>query len=131
MARSDRERDHQFRMRVVQAVSIGWRQLLTFLSVTIVCVTVYFSIRELAGRRTFADLEFRAIADFKANHYLGVYLPWGLVGAAVTWAKLERILRRRHVERISSEQSETHKLIDPGRRSSGLSKKGQTSPEDE
>lgn len=130
MARIDKELDHQYRMRIVQAVSVGWQSLMRFFGLAAVCATIYFSSRALAGKLTIADLDFRAIANFSANKYFGLILPWGLVGLTAVWGFGERRLRKNHIKRISSESSEMQKKIDPGRRSSHLSLKGDTSPED-
>jgi hypothetical protein len=117
-------------MRVVQAVSVAWRDLMGFGCVLVFCATLYFSIRDLAGRQTLADLKFSAIADLKANKYFGVIFPWGLWTFTALWGGSERWLRKRHIKRVSSESSEMQRKFDPGRRSSGLSKKGDTNPED-
>ncbi len=129
-SRKDKELDHEFRMRLVQAVSLGWQALMRFLCVLVVCACAYFSVRELAGRQTVADMNFKAIADLKANRWFGLLLPWGLFLGAGTWATGERFLRKRHIKRVSSESSKMQKLIDAGRRSSHLSERGETSPED-
>jgi len=129
-SRKDKELDHEFRMRLVQAISLGWQQFLIFGAVTVSVVCMYFSVRELAGKQTFADLNFKAIANLAANKYFGLILPWGLFGLAASWGYGERRLRKRHIKRVSSESSELQKQIDPGRRSSHLSKKGDTSRED-
>jgi hypothetical protein len=130
MARRDKDLDHEYRMRVVQAVSLGWQGLVKLGCVALVCTCIYFSVRELAGRQTWADVEFKVIADLKANKYFGLILPWGVAVLSSGWAVGERKLRQRHINRVSSETSVMQKLIDPGRRSSQLSKKGETNPED-
>lgn len=75
MARLDREFDHQYRMRILLAISEGWQALLRFLSFAAFCACVYFSARELAGKQTLADLKFSAIANFTANRWFGLILP--------------------------------------------------------
>ena len=129
-ARTDKELDHEFRMRQVQAFSTRWQSCVNFLCVAALCLCVYFSVRELAGKQTFADLGFKAVADLKANQWFGLALPWGGWVLTTGWAIGERRLRKRHIDRVSSENSEMQKMLDPGRRSSSLSKKGETSPED-
>jgi len=98
--------------------------------VVVFCGCLYYSVRELAGRQTLADISFKAIADLKANKWFGLVLPWGLASASTALAVGQTWLRKRHIKRISSESSEMQKLIDAGRRSSQLSKRGETSPED-
>ncbi len=130
MARLDRELNHQYRMRILLAISDGWQALLRFLSFAAFCACVYFSARVLAGKQTSADLRFSAIANLTANRWFGLILPWGLFAISTTWGAGERFLRKRHIKRISSESSEMQKLLDPNRRSSSLSKMGDTNPED-
>lgn len=127
---SNRELDHQYRMRRLQLILQVWNGLVGLLAVTIICASVYLSIRELAGRATFADLRFRVLADLKANRWLALCVPWGVATVATGWGIGERYLRKKHIKRVSSEASEMQKKIDPGRRSSSLSRKGETSPED-
>jgi len=114
----------------VQAISLGWQGLMRFGCVVAFCFCAYYCTRELAGKQTFADIRFRAIADLKANRWFGLILPWGLAGATSVLAVGQAWLRKRHIKRISSECSEMQKRIDPSRRSSQLSKDGETSPED-
>ncbi len=130
-SRKEKELDHQYRMRRLQLLSAGWEQFLRAASVLAVCVCGYFCIRELAGRQTFADIRFRVIADLKANKWMAFVVPWGVAAVATAWGAGERYLRKRHIKRVSSEQSEMQKMLDVGRRSSNLSKRGETSPEDQ
>lgn len=130
MARRDKDLDHEFRMRVVQAITLGWQACMRFGCFLVMGACIYLCVRELAGHQTFADIEFKVIADLKANKYFGLLLPWGLVALTTGWAGGERYLRKRHIRRVSSESSEMQKQIDLGRRSSQLSKKGETNPED-
>jgi hypothetical protein len=125
-----KELDHQFRMRLLQVISVGWDRLVQLLCFLIFCTTAYFCIRELAGRQTFADLSFKVIADLKANRWMALSVPWGVATISTAWGAGERYLRKRHIKRVSSEASEMQKMLDPGRRSSSLNKKGETRPED-
>lgn len=125
-----RELNHQYRMRKLQELSSAWRLLVRFFCIAAVCLCFYFSVRELAGRQTLADLSFKVLADIKANHWMAILVSWCLTGTATAWGCGERYLRKRHIKRISSESSEMQRNLDPGRRSSHLSKKGETGPED-
>jgi hypothetical protein len=127
---TSRELDHQYRMRRLQVISVGWERLMHFLCVLAPCICVYFGIRELAGRQTFADISFKVISDLKANRWMALSVPWGVASIATVWGAGERYLRKRHIRRVSSEESEMQKMLDPSRRSSSLSKRGETSPED-
>jgi hypothetical protein len=125
-----RELDHEYRMRVLQVISVGWSGLMRLLSVAVAFGSVYLAAREFAGKITYADMQFKAIADLKANKWLAVAVPWGLSGTAVAWGAGERYLRKRHIKRVSSESSEMQATIDEKRRSSRLTKRGESSPED-
>jgi hypothetical protein len=125
-----RELDHEFRMRKWQFFSVAWASLVRLFCVVIVCACFYFSVREVAGKQTFADIRFKAIADLKANRWFGLATPWGLACATTAWGAGERYLRKRHIKRVSSESSELQSKIDPKRRSSNLTKRGESSPED-
>jgi hypothetical protein len=127
---TQRELDHQFRMQRLRVISIGFEQVGRVLCFLIFCTCVYLCARELAGRQTLADIRFKAIADFKANKWMGLFVPWGTATVATGWASAERYLRKRHIRRVSSETSEMQKSIDRDRRSSKLSKKGETQRED-
>jgi hypothetical protein len=127
---TQRELDHQFRMQRLRVISIGFEQAGRVLCVVIFCGCLYLCVRELAGRQTLADIRFKMIADFKANKWMGLLVPWGTATVSTGWALTEKYLRKRHIRRISSEVSEMQKSIDPARRSSKLSKKGETQRED-
>lgn len=128
--RRDKELDHEYRMRRIQLFSQAWQSFMRFACWAVMGLTFYYSVRELAGQHTFADIQFKALADLKANKYFGVIFPWGLFGITAAWGTGERWLRKRHIKRVSSEHSELQKAVDERRRSSHLSKKGETRPED-
>ena len=126
---TQRELDHQFRMQRLRVISIGYCRLDVYF-VVIFCGCLDLCVRELAGRQTLADIRFKMIADFKANKWMGLLVPWGTATVSTGWALTEKYLRKRHIRRISSEVSEMQKSIQPARRSSKLSKKGETQRED-
>lgn len=125
-----KELDHAYRMRRLQMFSGMWRHFMTFCCVGVICACFYLSVRTLAGKSTTADLVFKAIANLKANRFVALIVSWALTCGASGWAISERRLRKRHVRRISSEASEMQAQIDPNRRSSHLSKRGETASED-
>lgn len=125
-----KELEHAYKMRRLQILSTAWQRLMNLCCVVVICGCVYYSIRELAGKQTAADIAFKVIADLKANRPVAMILSWVLTGGTTGWAVLERKLRKRHIKRIASEASEMQSLIDPKRRSSNLSKRGETATED-
>jgi hypothetical protein len=94
-------------------------------------VTFVFVARALAGRQTFADLRFKAIAELYTNKWTALILSWVLSTASVGWAIGERALRKRNIKRLASESSVLAGMIDRKRRSSHLMADGTTRPEDE
>jgi len=130
---SKRELGQQIRVEKVRAWTSAIKSCFRFLTVLLVCITALFIVRALAGKQTFADIRFKAITDFGNNLWLwlGCFLSWALTFLAVTWAFLERYLRKRHIERVSREHSELQKMVDTERRSSHLMTNGNTRPGDE
>ena len=127
---SARELDHAYRMRKLQLVSQALRNGFTAFCILSICVCVYLCIRELAGRQTWADIRFRAFAELAVNRWAAIVISWILTGCTTSWAITERILRKKHIRRVSSEASDMQRQLDPRRRSSGLSLEGDTSQED-
>lgn len=127
---TQRELDHELRLRRWQVIqnlgnaflrSVCWIGPFFFL---------WLAVRELAGRSTFADIGFKALADLKINQALAHLLPWGATTAATGWAVAERRARKKHIKRETKEVSILQSRIDPERRSSSLTVQGDTSPED-
>lgn len=126
----EKELEHQYKMRRLQVFAGAVQQFVSLGCVIAVCGCIYLSVRQLAGRQTTADLVFRVIADLKANRSMSLVLSWVLTGGTAFWAYGERRLRKRHVKRVAAESSELQVLIDPKRRSSNLTKRGETASED-
>lgn len=127
---TSRELEHAYKIRQLQVVSSMWRGFITLGCVVAVCGCIVLCVRQLAGKQTAADIGFKAVADLKANRWIALGLSWLLTGGTTGWAVLERRLRKRHIRRVSSESSELQAIIDPKRRSSNLSIRGETSPGD-
>lgn len=126
----DRELEHEYDMRRLQVVSqFGNRGILALCFFGFL-TCVYLCVRCLAGKQTWADFEFRALAELKANHWAAIIISWFLTAGSTSWALGERYLRKQHIRRISGETAELQKAIDAKRRSSGLSLEGNTNPED-
>jgi hypothetical protein len=125
-----KELEYTYKMRRLQVISTAWQRFIHFCCVAVFCSCFYFSVRELAGKQTSADLVFKAVADLKSNRWMALTLSWMLTGGTTGWAVVERRLRKRHIKRVSSEASEMQSFIDAKRRSSNLSKRGDTAPED-
>ena len=127
---SKRELDHALSLRRLQIIQNLGNGLFRTVCVVTPFFFLWLCVRELAGRQTFADIVFKAIADFKINEHLARLFPWGTATAATGWALGERALRKLHIKRSAREFAAMHKKLDPGRRSSSLTTEGETSPED-
>ena len=101
-----------------------------FMAIAVIALAVWLCLRELAGRQTFADIRFAVLSDLKANRGFGLTTSWLLTLCTGAWGYGERRLRKQHIERTSSEGSKLQRMLDNNRRSSRLTKKGETGPED-
>jgi len=86
----------------------------------------YLSIKSLSGQVTFADIVIRFISDFRTSR--GVAYLFGLGG--IGYGVRQRKLRRDNIEESSQRIEHLEKVIDPGRSSSRLTRRGETRPED-
>jgi hypothetical protein len=127
---TQRELDHQYRMAKWQSFTVLGKSLLRLLTIATIGGSVFFCIRELAGRETLADIRFQAIADLKANRWFSITASWILTFLSGGWAFGERLLRKKTIERTAAESSKLQGLIDPSRHSSRLTTRGETDPED-
>lgn len=127
---SQRELDHEYRLRRLQVLQNLSQGLFRAFCICVPSAFLWLTVRALSGRQTFADIQFKAIADLKINEFLARILPWGVGGSASLWALGERHLRRKHIRRSATEISALQQRLDPQKRSSSLTVVGKTSPED-
>ena len=105
-------------------------RLCKWVPLCIICYFIYLSIASLAGRSTLAQFSLWLTADLKTNTVFS-HLVTALLGAGgVTFGIRERRLKRKNIERMSSQLAEYETRLDPKRSSSRLTSKGQTRPED-
>lgn len=92
----------------------------------------YLAIDTLAGRTTNADIALfvKYVAGGETGSFLGKALPWILVVSVTLWALVERVLRKRQIERFETHVRNLELRLDPGRSSSRLTRRGDTNPED-
>jgi hypothetical protein len=127
---TQRELDHEARMRRWQIFQNLGNSLLRTACIVTPFFFAWLAVRDLAGKQTYADIGFKAVADLKMNEVLAKIAPWGTSALATGWAVTERTFRKANVKRVSTENSKLQKQLDPGRRSSSLTEVGDTSPED-
>ena len=120
------ELDHQYRMRRIQFWQDVVRRGLSTLVGTVWAAGLYFSVRELAGRATTADIAFKILADLKANQPAAIMASWLLTTGSVGWAASERYLRRRYIKKHHPIVRRYQELLDKERGSSGLTQIGTT-----
>ncbi|MEP4557293.1 hypothetical protein [Cobetia amphilecti] len=97
-------------------------KLLTYLFVT---CCIYFSIKELAGKVTIADIATNLSYSNGTNTALVIY-----AAVATCWALFERKHRESKIKYLSGRIKGFETGIDPQRTSSGLTATGNTRPGD-
>jgi hypothetical protein len=127
---TQRELDHQYRMRIVQVVQDALARLGNVACVAIVGLTMYFCSRELAGKVTFADIAFKFVTSMAIDKPIGVSSAWLLSAALGIWGCAERFLRRRYIKKMHPIVERYQSALDAGRGSSKLTDKGTTRRED-
>jgi hypothetical protein len=123
---SKHELDHQYRLKVQDTIQLAIKAAAYAICGISICVFAYLSIRELAGRTTLADVLFRAAADFRLNRPVGQLLAYLFGGGGVSYGVVQKILRRRYIEKWHPIIKEYEKLADPMPTSSNLTKTGKT-----
>src|ERR1700682_5805922 len=126
MALTQKELDHQYRMRKVQA----WQNVARYITIgACVCVPfafIYFVAREIAGKETLADIAFRAMTELKANESIANVAAWSLAALTGTWGCSERYMRRRYIRNTAPILQKFETTINPKRVSSSLTPDGLT-----
>lgn len=84
-------------------------------------------LTELAGRDTNANI----LVNFLGSVSVNVALAWTLAGCGVVYGMQQHRLRKRTVSALASRKSRLERQIDPSRSSSGLTRSGDTHPEDD
>jgi hypothetical protein len=131
MALTQRELDHQYRMRKVQAWQNACRYCVIAICVSAPFAFLYLAARQFAGKETLADIAFRATADLKANEPISNLAAWCLAGLTGTWGYSERFLRRRYIRKTAPVLQKFEANKNPKRMTSGLTPEGRTQEEDE
>ena|ERR1035438_10097359 len=127
---TQREFDHQYRMRKLQLKQDVVDRSVPVLCCLIIGATFYLSVRALAGRYTVADIAFKVVADLKANKPIAIIVSWVLSAVFGVWGSSQRYLRQRYVQKWHPIIERYQLSLDPNRGSSSLTKKGATRPED-
>ena len=91
---------------------------------------VEVSVISLNGKTTTADVRFEAIIDWVSdpNSTSVISALFGIAG--IIYGRLQFNLKKDVVERFHQYQEKYETLVDPGRTSSRLTKRGETRPED-
>jgi hypothetical protein len=90
----------------------------------------YLAIASLAGKDTNAEILIGIALDLLRKQPVGVGLSWLLATGCAIWAMIERRLRKNFISQTGTVISELEARIDPGRSSSQLTRRGDTSPRD-
>jgi hypothetical protein len=130
MPLSQRELDHQYRMRKVQLYQYGVKVAGLVVCTFLVFGALYLCVRQLAGRHTLVDMAFKVLAELKANKPFALIVSWVLTTISAGWAISERGLKKRYIKRFHPGKREHQLQLDPKRGSSHLTEIGATNPED-
>jgi len=101
-----------------------------WIPICFICWLGYLSIKALAGKSTLSQFGVWIATDLKINKVFSHIVTAMFGCGGVTYGYRERRLRQKNIERMGTQQIELEKLIDAGRSSSRLTKKGRTRPED-
>ena len=101
-----------------------WKSSKHIIITAIIVAGCFYSIKELAGKTTLADIAVKVVGDIKV--VLGL-----TAGAGGIWyGYRERSLRKKEVKRLANENKELRLLKDPLKGSSNLTEEGENKEED-
>lgn len=86
----------------------------------------YLAIKELAGQETMANIVVNFMTDIKVNQWLAYIVG----GSGVGYGYVQRRSKNSTIARLGSRKEKLEQMIDPGRKSSKLTARGETRPED-
>ena len=95
----------------------------------IVAIVYFLSpfLMALAGEKTSADFQVELLWGKRLIHWpLSILIG----GSGLIYGLRQRSLRRKTIELLEEQSRKFEESVDPGRTSSGLTKKGDTSPKD-
>lgn len=101
-----------------------WKTIKQIIVTSVIVWGCFFSIKELAGKTTFADIAVKFVGNIKVVLGIGT----GITG--VCYGYRERNLRKKEVKRLANENKRLRILIDPIRGSSNLTEEGENKEED-
>ena len=84
----------------------------------------YLSIKELAGKQTIADI--KLMADINFDRWVAYIFGIGGIGYGIT----QKNLKEKNIERLSKEKEQLELFLNPDKKSSNLTSKGNTKKED-
>lgn len=132
---SSRRKDEEQtrRIKIVQGFALVGglgNSLLKYGSISSVAYYAFRTIKELAGKNTFAELTFNSAINWIANDYMASALGLVFGFSGIYYGVREARLRKDAIERLSVYQERYERELDPKRSSSKLTTRGETRPED-
>lgn len=112
---------------VIEQVGQTARTLIRVGGVAFIAYMARDVLTEFAGRETSANI----LVNFLGSISVNVALAWGLAACGVIYGRQQQKLRKRTVSALAGRKSQLERQIDPSRSSSGLTKSGDTHPEDD
>lgn len=86
----------------------------------------YLAIKEMAGQETMANIVVNFMTDIKVNQWLAYIVG----GCGAGYGVAQRRTKNSTIARLSGRKEKLEQMIDPGRKSSKLTARGETRPED-
>ena len=83
-------------------------------------------VSDLAGQETMANIVVNFMTDIKVNQWLAYIVG----GTGAVYGLKQRKNKNDTIERLSKRKEQLEQMIDPGRKSSTLTPRGETRPED-
>jgi|SRR5271163_3949907 hypothetical protein len=122
MAREDPNLDFQVQIFKIDRTATVKETAIRYGALALLALFAWLSIQDLAGKRTFADIGIRFMADFKVSE--GVAYLFG--GGGVAYGLGERRLRRNRTATLTARITQLENDADPDRTSSLLTPHGTT-----
>jgi len=126
--RTVKETELQFRLyyKVLDTIGAIFHNAVPWICLVAIAYFVRDATASIAGRNTIADIGMQFLGDFRVSDSLAYVFGAGGVG----YGAWKHRLYGNHVQRTSKTIKDLEARIDPGRSSSRLAPRGETSPED-
>ncbi len=124
------KREFELKRQRWETVHIAVVQSIQWGAICFISFCAYRATAALAGHTTTAQFGMFLLADLKANTIVSHLVTSALGIGGITYGVKQKRLQERNIERLSRQNAELEKRLDPKRTSSRLTPRGTTRPED-